>query len=293
MNFTEFNNKFATEKDCIDYFIKIRYGNKISCNHCGCIDNIYRLSKFNKVFHCNHCNNDFSVFKGTIFEKSNTDLRKWLYAIHLFLSSKKGVSGYQLQREINVTYKCAWRILKKIREAMNDDNDDNEHGNMLCSLVKIDKYCIEGKTESKHMNKCVKAKGIFNKPYTLGTIKKFGKVKAFHINNNAYLVLGKKILDNVNDEATIYTDERKSYALSRNFYTHKTINCSKGKYVDNDIYTNAIEGFWVALKVGINRIYHYVSNKYLQGYIDKFDFRYNNRNNKAIADRLLKGCALN
>ncbi len=106
MNFFEFNKLFSTELDCINYFIKIRYGNAVRCSNCKSTK-LYHKSLYLKLFDCFGCNGSFSIFKDTIFEKSDTDLRKCFYAIHLFLNSKKGISGYQLQGEIGVTYKCA------------------------------------------------------------------------------------------------------------------------------------------------------------------------------------------
>jgi transposase-like protein len=100
-----------------DYYVKIRYNGKPACHHCGSVK-VYQLKERIKVFHCNDCNNSFSPFSGTIFEKSSTDLRKWMYAIHLFLNGKKGISGMQLMRETGVTYKTAWRMLQQIRLAM-------------------------------------------------------------------------------------------------------------------------------------------------------------------------------
>ena len=140
MNFFKFLEKFPTEQACIDHFIKIRYKEKMKCNHCGCEDKIYKMESTPKKFICHNCKNTFSVFKNTIFEHSPTDLRKWMYAIHLFLNGKKGISGYQLQREIDVTYKCAWRMLHKIREAMGNDNDDDQDGDagMLRNIVEAD-----------------------------------------------------------------------------------------------------------------------------------------------------------
>ena len=115
MTFFEFLEKFPTELACIEYYIKVRYGNEVKCNHCGCKHSVYHIAKYPKNFICFNCKNTFSIFKGTIFEKSCTDLRKWLYAIHLILNSKKGISALQLKREIGVTYKTAWRMLHKIR----------------------------------------------------------------------------------------------------------------------------------------------------------------------------------
>lgn len=118
MTFFTFLSKFPTEEAAVDYFIKIRYGGVLTCPHCKATSKIYRYHERLKVFHCKNCNNDFSPFKGTIFEKSTTELRKWFYAIHLFLHSRKGFPALQLQREIGTTYKTAWRMFHQIRLAM-------------------------------------------------------------------------------------------------------------------------------------------------------------------------------
>ncbi|WP_308511035.1 transposase [uncultured Treponema sp.] len=118
MTFFDFMEKFPTEKSVIEYFLKVRYNNALVCPHCGSKVHVQHRSDKLKLCNCHNCKNTFSPFKNTIFEKSSTDLRKWFYAVHLFLNSKKGISGLQLQREIGVTYKTAWRMLKQIRSAM-------------------------------------------------------------------------------------------------------------------------------------------------------------------------------
>jgi len=140
MTFMEFNALFPTEKAVVDYFIKIRYPNGIVCNHCGSTKAYARTANI-KVFDCGDCNNTFSPFKDTIFEKSSTSLIKWMYAIHLILNGKKGISGLQLQREIGVTYKTAWRMLQQIRIAMNNA----EHKEFVDTVVEIDETYVGGK----------------------------------------------------------------------------------------------------------------------------------------------------
>jgi transposase-like protein len=136
MNFQEFKKKFPSEPKIIAYFVKVRYKNGLVCNHCGgSEEQIYQRIDLPKNFECKNCNNSFSIFKNTIFENSSTDLKKWFYAIHLFLNDKKGISALQLQREIGTTYKTSWRMLRQIRLAMDNkkkkgdkkdvyDNDD-------------------------------------------------------------------------------------------------------------------------------------------------------------------------
>lgn len=140
MTFIELTNKFPTEKSVMEYFLSIRYPNSMSCPHCGSV-RIYSRANNHKLFDCPDCKNSFSPFKNTIFEKSSTDLRKWMFAIHLFLNSKKGISGMQLQREIGVTYKTAWRMLQQIRLAMS--NAENQE--FFDTIVEIDETYVGGK----------------------------------------------------------------------------------------------------------------------------------------------------
>ena len=141
MTFFEFNSKFPTEAAVAAHFLTIRYPVGVTCNHCGSSKLVYQRSDSIKLFDCKACNNTFSPFKDTIFEKSDTDLRKWMYAIHLFLNGKKGISGLQLQREIGVTYKTAWRMLHQIRSAMGNAKTKE----FFDTIVEIDETYVGGK----------------------------------------------------------------------------------------------------------------------------------------------------
>ena len=141
MTFFDFMIKFPTEKAVIKYFLKIRYNDVLICPHCSSKVRVQHRSDNLKLCNCHNCNNTFSPFKNTIFEKSSTDLRKWFYAIHLFLNSKKGISGLQLQREIGVTYKTAWRMLNQIRSAMGN----SDMTKAFEAMVEIDEAYIGGK----------------------------------------------------------------------------------------------------------------------------------------------------
>jgi transposase-like protein len=137
----EFNKRFPTEKSAMDYFIKIRYKNVLTCPKCGAETKVYRWEWESEGVHCKWCNSQFSVFAYTIFEGSSTDMRKWFYAIHLFLNAKKGVSACQLQKELGVSYKTAWRILMRIRTTMGNEKAKR----LFKGIVEIDETYVGGK----------------------------------------------------------------------------------------------------------------------------------------------------
>jgi len=276
MTFMEFLKMFPTEKKVIKYFIGIRYHDSACCNHCGSIK-VYQRKKTPKVFDCNDCGNTFSIFKDTIFENTTTDLRKWMYAIHLFLNGKKGISGLQLKREIGVTYKTAWRMLKQIRIAMGNV----ENREMFEAIVEMDETYVGGKPRKNDNNK--RGRGTKKTP-VIGIIdrdKKKVYAKVAMANKNGKKLTGMQllaVLDEVcKQDSMVITDEFTGYnVLNNTEYLHLMINHSK-EYSNGMIHTNNIESFWATLKRGIFGIYHHVSVQYLQSYVNEFCFRYNNR----------------
>ncbi len=296
MNFFEFLEKFPTEGAVIKHFITIRYGEKVKCNHCNCTEKVYNMSKTPKNFICYNCNNTFSVFKDTIFEHSSTDLRKWFYAIHLFLNGKKGISGYQLQREIAVTYKTAWRMLKQIRIAMgNKENPD-----FINAIVEIDETYVGGKPRKENSkddndnieNKPKRGRGT-KKEVVIGCIDRVNKIvfaKVGQKNKEGKKLTGKQLLDVLNQEVkqkgTIITDEFKGYNIldKKINHIHLKVDHTKAFVSKNGVHTNNIESFWATLKRGITGIYHHISADYLQSYVNEFCFRYNNRENDKMFD---------
>lgn len=302
MNFMEFLERFSTELDVIEYFIKVRYPNGVKCPHCDS-EKVYHRRDYPRVFQCGSCRNNFSIFKNTIFEKSDTDLRKWMYAIHLFLNAKKGISGYQLQREIKVTYKTAWRMLKQIRTAMGN----NEHRELFeNSILEMDESYIGGKPRkgNKHKDEDEPKNGKrgrgTKKTPVVGVIdRKHGKV---HVrvalpNKQGKKLTGKQLLGILEEAATknnvIITDEFKGYnLLDYKNYVHLRIDHKK-QFVDGDVHTNNRESFWATLKRGILGIYHHVSAKYLQKYLDEFCFRFENRTNDVVFNKVLKQAVCN
>lgn len=285
MTFMELIKKFPDEKACIDYYIKIRYPEGVRCNHCGS-SRVYQRTQNLKAFTCNDCYNSFSPFKDTIFEKSSTDMRKWFYAIHLFLNGKKGISALQLQREIGVTYKTAWRMLHQIRAAM---------GSVQCkeffdTIVEIDETYVGSKPRKKNKHDddeppATPGRGTSKTP-VIGVIDRLNKMVYARVaipDKQGRRLTFKQLLDVLSkvskpeNRNTIVTDEYTSYLpLERNKYWHLRVDHQK-MFSDNGVHTNSVESFWATLKRGVYGIYHHVSVKYMQQYVDEFCFRYNNR----------------
>ena len=291
MTFIDLMRKFPTEEAVVEHYIKVRYPYGVHCNHCGSIK-VYQEHARKKVFSCNDCRSTFSPFKGTIFEKSSTDLRKWMYAIHLFLNGKKGISGLQLQREIGVTYKTAWRMLQQIRMAMG--NADQKE--FFDTIVEIDETYVGGKPrkDNEHDDNLPKGTGTgakrgrgTSKTPVVGVIDRNNKkvyAKIAKPNKDGKKLTAKQLIDILNtvskqeNNNTIITDEFRGYdPLMRNSFVHLRIDHTKAFSQGDGIHTNNIESFWATLKRGIYGIYHHVSVDYMQRYVDEFCFRYNNR----------------
>jgi transposase-like protein len=308
MTIFQFNEKFPTEDDAVDYFLRIRYNNELTCPHCGAKVNVYHRKDRKRICNCYKCNNTFSIFSDTIFEKSTTDLRKWFYAIHLFLNDKKGISGCQLQRELGVTYKTAWRMLQQIRTAMgNVDMKKTFDG-----FVEIDETYVGGKPRKENVKfdkngniipsekePSKRGRGTDKTPVVGVKERNSGKVHAKIMlpDEKGQKLTGKQLLT-VLDEAckdgtTVISDDFNGYNIldktHANNFIHFSVNHSAGQFSNGKgIHTNGIENFWSVLKRGWIGTYHHWSVKYMQRYVNEFCFRYGNRENTGIFDLVLK-----
>jgi len=293
MTFLDLMKKFPTEKKVVEHYLTVRYPNGLHCNHCGSVK-VYPRSESVKAFSCNDCRNAFSPFKNTIFEKSSTDLRKWMFAIHLFLNGKKGISAMQLQREIGVTYKTAWRMLHQIRTAMG--NADNPE--FINTIVEIDETYVGGKPRKSNrrkdddddLPKGKRGRGTSKTP-VVGVVDRNNKkiiAKIAMPNADGKRLTAKQLIDvlktvsKADSGNTIMTDEFRGYSpLSRQGFVHLRIDHTKA-FADGDTHTNTIESFWATLKRGVYGVYHHISVKHMQRYVNEFCFRYNNRGQDAF-----------
>ena len=290
MDRKQFNTLFPNDEAVIHYIVDKCFNGIIKCPFCG---ETYRISREKgriKFFHCNSCNKSFSIFTNTIFHKTHMKLTDWMFAINLFLQAKKGTSSCQLQRELGVTHKTAWRINHQIRKAM----ADKEFSNKFECIVEIDETYVGGKPR-KGASQMPNKRGRGTKKTPVVGIKERSSKRVYaqvaFPNKEGKVLSGKqlfKILDKVcKDDTLVMTDDFRGY----NFLDHKNkrdffriaINHSMGEFSRGcGIHTNGIESFWAVLKRGIYGVYHHISVKYMQKYIDEFCFRSNNHKEDAF-----------
>lgn len=265
---------FSSEDDCLNYLENIRWGKKQECPHCY-HDKLYKLQGKNKRFKCAKCRKQFSVKVGTIFEDTKVELKKWFIAIYLHSSHKKGISSIQLGKDIGVTQKTAWFMLQRIRYALEDDSPEQ-----LTDTIEVDETYVGGKNKNRHKDKKVpfsQGRSYKDKTPVFGMIQRGGKVMARVVPDVKGNTLKKIIFEKVKQGACINSDEWFAYTGLSRWYKHRVVCHGKKQYVDGENHTNTIEGFWSHLKRGIFGVYHWVSRKHLQGYVNEFVFRYNTR----------------
>jgi len=242
------------------------------CPHCGSVENITKLrgkSTRNGVYKCNACTKPFTVTVGTVMEDSKIPLNKWVLAFALVNGSKKGISAHQLHRQLGITYKSAWFMEHRIREAMKQDHEPI--GGEGCTVevdetfIGKDKSAPPSRTPYRNMNKVVSL-----------VDRATGRSVSFHVTDNLDATTISSILfTHVRRDSRLITDEAKFYIRpGREFAAHESVNHYAKEYVRGDITTNTIEGFFGIFKRGMKGIYQHCSSKHLQRYLHEFDFRY-------------------
>ena len=262
------------------------------CPHCGVIDNAVELqgkSTRPGVWKCRDCRKPFSATVGTVFERSKIPLSKWLLATALMTASKKGISSHQIHRTLGVTYKTAWFMTHRIREAMRDTSTDKLGGDGTSGIVEADETYF-GKTKGHG-----KGAHISKKQKVVALVERKGRVRAYHVPTvNAETL--KPILEaQIAKSARLMTDSAGLYTkIGESFASHETVDHSIGEYARDDVTTNTVESYFGILKRGITGIYQHVSPEHLHRYVGEFSFRHNNRvalkiNDQQRAINALKG----
>jgi transposase len=286
----EFMREFPDDATCLDWLWRNRFAPDGHTAHCPKCD---RDRRFHRVksrpsYSCDTCGHHLHPTAGTIFHKSATSLHLWFYAIYLMTSTRCGIAAKQLERELGVTYKTAWRMFNLIRnELMADD------GEPLSGEVEVDETSVEGKPRV-HMNRSAAARYRERSRATVvGAVERGGKIKATVLDSRRGPALQRQVIEWVRPESIIYTDEWPAYSgLDRHFAAHSRVRHSTREYVLGSWHTNTIEGFFGNLKTGMRGAYKKVSPAYLQSYLDEYAWRYNaRRNGEALFAQLLARAA--
>jgi transposase-like protein len=276
-NLIELLTYFKDEKVCARYLEKLRWEKKnYTCPYDGCHhDKVFKYSN-GKVYKCSKCQRQFSIRVGTIFEGSKISLKKWFAAIYLVTSHKKGISSAQLAKDVGVTQKTAWFMLHRIRKALGL----HQSGDKLDGICEADETYIGGLEKNKHLKNKVKGtqgRSTKTKIIVAGVLERGGELRAKKLEATNVKTLGKYVTDNVKEGSRINTDEWLGYKNLHKIFDHRVVNHKSHQYVDGDVHTNTLEGFWAMLKRGIRGVYHNMSARHIQNYIDEFVFRYNTR----------------
>ncbi|MFZ0630489.1 MAG: IS1595 family transposase [Acidobacteriaceae bacterium] len=273
----DFNAQFPDDAACLAFLMDQKYpSGLVPCEKCGEDRKHYRLEK-RPAYSCDHCGSHVYPMAGTIFQDSRTPLKTWFYAMFLMSATRCGISAKQIQRETGVTYKTAWRMFKQIRTLMSEDIS------LEGEAVELDEMYVGGKDRNKHVSKRVDSgRPGPNSPKTpvFGMCERGGRVIAKVTSDVKAKTIFPIVHERVLPSSTIYTDEYPVYdrlANETNGYVHHRVQHQQNIYVMGDAHTNSIEGFWSLVKRGIGGVYHSVSRKYLQSYLDEYSFRYNRR----------------
>ena len=275
MTTRQFFAQFPDDESCLTHLFNVRFGETHDCPKCGLVGRWYRI-KAERAYSCSGCGHHLHPTVGTPFEQTRTPLQLWFYAIHLFTTTRHGVSGKELQRQLGVTYKTAWRMAYEIRKHMAQVDGEAPIGGVGTS-VEIDETLVGGVKRGTHM------RGAAGKTVVMGMLERGGDLITKVVPNQRRTTLMPVIAEHVRPGGEVHTDELNSYnGLYDAGYLHMTVNHGAGEYVGyRGATVNAIEGFWRHLKKSIEGTHTSVSPKYLGVYAKEFEYRFNRRNEPA------------
>lgn len=279
----DFQREFPTDDACLEWLWRHLHsadGHTAECPKCERPRRFHRV-KSRQSYSCDSCGHHLHPTAGTIFEKSTTPLRSWFHAVFLLSHTRCGISAKQLQREIGVTYKTAWRMFNKIRGLLQDDDSTP-----LTGEVEMDETSWGGKIKAGNRSRAADStvrrqeaqRRVAERPTIFAMVERGGRVRVKVFPNRSSVSLAPIILENVSRDATIYTDEWAGYdRVGPMFAAHHQIKHTDEVYADGHIHTQTVEGFFGNVKRGLSGVQHNVSRKWLERYVSEFAFKYNHR----------------
>ena len=285
---------FHDEDAAREHFQALRWPHGPVCPHCGIVDNATEMKGRTTrpgLFKCREkeCRKPFTATMGTVYEKSHIPLHKWLLATHLMVSSKKGISAHQLYRMLGFgSYKTAWFMAHRIREAMNPGASPSPLGGEG-KVVEVDETYVGGKEKNKHAKKrLAKHDHLGGKQAVVTLVERNGMARSFHVANVTSKTLRPIIVKNASRASHLMSDGARMYpAVGREFSAYSAVDHVAGEYVREGFHhSNTVENYFSILKRGITGTFHHVSEAHLSRYLVEFDFRYSNRSGLGITDKM-------
>jgi transposase-like protein len=290
------NPIFTDAEKAREHLEALRWPHGPTCPHCGNADPA-RIKALNGkayragLFHCSECREQFTVTVGTVFERSKVPLNKWLLATHLMCASKKGMSAHQIHRMLGVTYKTAWFMCHRIREAMRPDSKSSGPLGGAGKIVEADETYF-GKLETQPTMRrdgtpyLTKGKGgPAGKRAVFALVERGGQVRSFHVDNANANTIREALVTNASRESRLFTDESRLYIkVGAEFGEHQTVRHAAKEYVRGVVHTNTIENVFSVFKRGMKGVYQHCAEKHLHRYLSEFDFRYNTRTALKVTD---------
>jgi transposase len=271
----DFKRDFPNDDACLEYLWRKNLsagGEHAFCPKCKRDRRFHKLSK-HPAYSCDSCGHHLHPTAGTIYHKSSTSLVLWFHAVFLISNTRCGISAKQLERDLGVTYKTAWRMHNKIRTMLTEDDDARP----LSGVVEMDETYVGGRHRRGYGGRST-MRTVDHKTPVFGMAERGGRVRAIVVSDATRATLTAAIADGVSPDAIIVTDEWPAYrVIARSYAGHFTIKHKRGSYVRGNVHTNTIEGFWALVKNAVKGVHHGVSRQHLQLYLNEYAFRWNTR----------------
>jgi transposase-like protein len=274
-NLVELIEQFKSEERCRELLEALRWPSGVRCARCD-ETSVSKLKKRNQ-YECNLCGYQFSVTAGTVFHDSHLPLWKWFLAAYLICESKKGMSANQLKRTLGVSYKTAWYLCHRIRQAMKTDTSEKLKG-----IIEADETCVGGKYDKR------RKRPAYDKPCVVGVVQRGGDVRAKKLISRGGIAIRGFVKESVEPGASLMTDEYAAYEKLAKIYAHNTVVHGEKQYVNGNVHTNSIENFWSLFKRGMIGSFHKISKKHLDRYLDEFTYRFNGREDDRLFQNTLR-----